>query len=570
MKLITLMAILVSLLALARSASPDRVLFINADIHTMDRSNSRSSAMLVVAGVIQAVGLSEVLRETAPPGTRVVDVGGRVMFPGFVDAHSHFPASHLRRAGLDLSAPPVGTVSDLQTLLSRVEASTMLRDEGKLILGFNYDNALIDEGRHPTRVELDAVSPDHPVWLAHSSGHMGVANSLALERFGREVSGNGLLQESDAPVLSSLVSDLPLGRLLRVLFDARDAYLAAGVTTVQNGHASRSAAWLLRITQAIGVLPQRVIIWPANDHLGDELLNDASRSPFLLPASSDSYHTGAVKLIVDGSPQGLTAWLSTPYPPSAGKPDDYTGIPVIDAENLNRLVSDYHQAGYQLALHGNGDAAIDAILDAVERAIEEKTEKERTGKNGTDQGRLKGESGEAVDPRHFIVHAQTLRKDQTVRMRALNVSASFFPAHTFYWGTWHEEVALGPVRAANISPLAWADAAGVRYTLHADSPVTPMQPMQMVWSATKRETLQGRVLGPDLRISRTRAFRAITIDAAWQNHMERFSGSLEPGKRADFIVLDGDPMTAEDVRDVRVDETWIDGVREYAASTHVE
>lgn len=539
-------ALLLAVSLLAARTTPDCLLFVNGTILTMDAQDTRAEAMLVIGDTVRAVGSERALRDIAPRGTRVIDLDGRSVLPGFVDAHSHFPASHLWRAGLDLAPPPVGSVESVGTLLSRVAASARTRSKGSWLIGFNYDDALLVEGRHPTRAELDAVAPEHPVWLAHGSGHMGVANSRALAALGLPASGSGLLRESAAPPLADLLTQLSPRRLLGVLTAARDDYLAAGVTTVQNGHAGRAVSWLLYLAQTLGVLPQRVVVWPAATLLGETLLaSDSTGTPWL-PPDTDRFRVGALKLIVDGSPQGLTAWLGAPYPESADTEADYRGIAVIAPERLAETVARHHAAGRQLALHGNGDAAIDAILDAIDAAQSARPR---------------------ADARHFIVHAQTVRPDQLVRMRELDVGASFFPAHTYYWGDWHRRRALGPVRARSISPLALADAAGVRYTLHTDAPVTPMRPMQALWSATERLTLSGAALGPELRVGRLRALRALTVDAAWQNRLELRLGSLEPGKASDFIVLSDDPLGVPDVRALHVVETWIEGVRRYRRGT---
>jgi len=255
---------------------------------------------------------------------------------------------------------------------------------------------------------------------------------------------------------------------------------------------------------------------------------------------------GALKILVDGSPQGMTAYLSKPYFDTRGKPADYRGFALIDQASLNTLVTDYHRRGYQLAMHGNGDAAIEFIINAVEAAQSEYPR---------------------PDARHLIVHAQTIRKDQIDRLPALSLTPTFFTSHTYYWGDWHRQFTLGPERASNISPARWAQQAGVKFSLHSDTPVTPIAQQQLLWSATKRQTQSGVTLGPDQRIDMQTALRAITIDAAWQNHMEDEVGSLEVGKFADLVVLSQSPFDVEDVRSINVLATYINGVKRYEHSS---
>ncbi len=193
-------------------------LFVNGQILTMDLARPRAEALLIVGATIIAVGDRKALEARAPAHTRVIDLQGQTLLPGFVDAHSHFPSPGLAHVGLDLSPPPVGTINMLETLLARVKRAGEESKSGSWIVGFNYDNTALDIGRHPTRMELDQVAPHHPVYLWHRSGHMGVGNSLALRALGhadgtvtapaaaaldvgRDAEGRltGLLQEGAAP-----------------------------------------------------------------------------------------------------------------------------------------------------------------------------------------------------------------------------------------------------------------------------------------------------------------------------------------------------------------------------------
>jgi len=155
------------------------------------------------------------------------------------------------------------------------------------------------------------------------------------------------------------------------------------------------------------------------------------------------------------------------------------------------------------------------------------------------------------------------RRDQIARMAELGVTPSFFSAHTYYWGDRHAAIFMGPERAANMSPARWALEQGVRFSSHLDTPVTPMLPLQGVWSQVERESTSGVVIGPAQRIERMPALRAVTIDAAWQVFMDEEIGSIESGKRADLVVLSDNPLTAADMRDIKVDRTVIDGATVY-------
>jgi predicted amidohydrolase YtcJ len=392
---------------------------------------------------------------------------------------------------------------------------------------------------------LDPQAPVEP--QDHTSGG----------RVGRDENGqlNGLLQENAAPGLRRLIDEIPGWRLPQVLFSARDDYLKAGVTTVQNGYADRSMLRLLRWGQRLGLIKQRLVLWPAHDKLANDPFVSAGYSASeyqsaITPSQAiagitgwpesdrENLALGAMKLIADGSPQGRTAWMSEPYLPDQNIAANYQGIPTIPERQLHELMLQYHRTGVQLAIHGNGDAAIDSIISGVQKAM---TQAPR------------------VDARHMIVHAQTIRPDQLQALANLDVTVSFFPAHTYHWGDWYRKRVYGEHRAAGISPLRSAEKAGLRFSLHSDAPVTAMQPMQILWSATERLTRSGFRLGSAEKISRQSALRALTIDAAWQNFLDDDRGSLEPGKLADFVVLSDNPLTASDVRSITVEQVWIGG-----------
>jgi len=532
-----------------------RLAVVNARLITMNADNPVAEAMLVINGTIGLIGTTDKITAALTPGTQVLDLDGKTVLPGFVDAHSHFPSSGLRTISIDLSPTPIGDVDTVETLLATV--SEALKDSNKddWLLGLNYDNTALAGGTHPTRAQLDVIAPDHPVFLWHNSGHMGVANSIGLAKlgiddslaapfggaFGRDaITGklNGLLQEKAAPPLADIVSQYSLAKQFSVVTSARDEYLSAGVTTVQNGYAGKNVMLPLRWLQRFGVIPQRIIVWPAHEKKAVPATSSLTRN-----GNADfKFAVGAVKILVDGSPQGMTAFLSAPYFDTREYAKNYRGFALLNQQALTELATRYHVAGHQLALHGNGDAAIDLIIEAVANAQQ---------------------THPRPDARHIVVHAQVLRKDQVLRFAELSITPSFFTTHTYYWGDWHREHTLGPVRAANISPAQWAKQAGLRFSLHSDAPVTPINPFQLLWSAVNRRTSSDFLLGPEQRIDMHSALRALTIDAAWQNHLEGSIGSLESGKLADFIVLSENPYTVEDIRSVEVLSTYINGVNRF-------
>jgi predicted amidohydrolase YtcJ len=289
------------------------------------------------------------------------------------------------------------------------------------------------------------------------------------------------------------------------------------VTTVQNGLTPASLIAPMQWMVRLGLITPRIVIWPSMEVADAILAGDLER-----PESAEpDLFIGAIKLVADGSIQGYTGYLSEPYHVPPGDDPEFRGYPRIGREELIERVSRYHEAGFQLAVHGNGDASIEDILDAFEQAFEKHPR---------------------ADARPIIIHAQMARPDQLTRMAALEVVPSFFSLHTFYWGDRHRQLFMGPERAARMSPAATALEKGVRFTIHCDVPVVPLEPLRLVWSAVNRKTRSGFVVGPEERIDAMQALRAVTIDAAFSMFLDEDLGSLEVGKLADLAILSASPL----------------------------
>lgn len=544
-------------IAIRTPQPPAHQVFINGNIMTMDSANSIVQALSTRGERIEAVGSTEEILAQVSDDTAVVDLRGRTMLPGFIDAHGHFPGSGMRVVAADLNSPPIGSRNTMADVLGALKEQAAKTAPGKWVSGFGYDDTLLAERRHPTRAELDAISTEHPVVAMHVSGHMLVANSKALELVGINVatpdpdggvigrysdSGepNGLLEETARMDVMRQMQDISLADTYRLMKSAANEYAAVGVTTAQSGGVSKKLATGLSWYSKFGVIPQRLILFPFETEFGEDLLNGQYN-----PAdyNTDKVTMGAVKLVADGSIQGFTGYLTTPYFTPYHGDENYLGYPSLSREKLFAQVDALHKAGYQIAIHGNGDAAIENILDAFEAAQKAHT---------------------VDDPRLILIHAQMAREDQIARMKKLGVTPSFFTAHTWYWGDRHRDIFLGPERTANISPSKWALDEGLRFTSHMDTPVTPMLPLQAVWSQVFRLTTSGDVLGPEQRIGVIDALRAVTIDAAWQVFQEDNVGSLEAGKYADLVVLSGNPLDDPmAMRELLVERTVIGGATVY-------
>jgi hypothetical protein len=518
---------------------------------TLDAESRVVEALGVEGDRIGAVGSEAEVRAWAGAGARIVELSGRALLPGFIDAHGHYPGAGVYAHAVDLNAPPIGTVRNLDDLVGRLRARATAQPGDDWLIGMSYDDTLLAEGRHPMRADLDRVSAERPVAATHISGHLAAVNGRGLERLGigretpdppggrirRDASGEatGVLEETAMEAVMAQVMKPGLRGSLAIVEEANRRYLAAGVTTAQVGYASEellSLVWLSRL----GLIPLRLVIWP-----GVELMDAVLSGKTQLPDSDPLWvRFGAVKLIADGSIQGYTAYLREPYfVPPADDPME-RGYPRYPKQELAERIATYRAAGLQVAIHGNGDAAIDDILDALEAAQA---------------------SDPQLDARPVIVHAQMTRPDQLDRMKQLRAIPSFFVLHTYYWGDRHRERFLGPERAARISPTHTAQQKGVRFTLHCDTPVVPMEPLRLVWAAVNRRTTSGQELGPEERIDVNSALRAVTIDAAFQHFEEDLKGSLEPGKLADLVILGRSPLAVrpDEIAAIPVLETIVGG-----------
>jgi hypothetical protein len=533
--------------------------YVNGKVITMDEHDGIQQAVGVKADKIAAVGSNAQILALCNPDTKVTDLQGKTMTPGFVDGHSHLmPAGVQDLYEVSLNSPPVGTIQCLADIVQRMKKKAASVPKGQWVIGAGYDDTLLAEKRHLTNAELDLVSTEHPVVIVHISGHVGSVNSAALKWLGinrntpdpegGQIARDPISSEPNGYLTETAIMDVRKRLPALSIEDGVAAashmarqYASKGLTTVQDGIVN-DLETLEQLVEArkSGRMPTRLVVWLAPDLImgvksGDIKVKGLAESDLAIRTA---------KLFHDGSIQAETAYLSKPYfVQLKNAAPDFRGWPIRSREDLIRLVKELHKMGLQIAIHGNGDAAIDDILFAYEAAQNEFPR---------------------PDARHVVVHAQTSREDQLDKMKELGVIPSFFVVHTYYWGDRHTEIFLGPERAARISPAKSAFQRGLPFTLHTDTPVTPIDPLFLAWSAVNRLSSSGRVIGAEQRISALQALRAITINSARQAFEEPTRGSIEPGKFADFAVLSGDPFASPNaLKDIKVLETIVGGTSIY-------
>ena len=547
-------------LAPSGGIAPDTI-WLNGTIVTME-GDQTAQAVAVLDDNIVAVGTDAEVGPLAGSQTRMVDLQGRTMTPGFYAAHDHFPGSgRVAVTQVDLNSPPIGAIENMDELVAALGDRARDLPEGQWISGRGYDDTLLAEQRHPTRADLDRASTTHPIYISHTSGHLGVANSLALELAGitRNTPNpeggvvrkdpdtgepDGVFEESGGMV-SRLVPPPTPDQTMESYRVAVQDYVEDGVTTAVIAGGGRGTLAGLQRARDAGILTFRIITMMSRGSPGQPT---AAETGGIISGFGDTHlKVGAIKIIQDGSNQGYTGYFTEPYhTPFKGDPD-YRGYPRRSRDDLVTMVKELHEAGYQIAIHANGDAAIDDVLYAFREAQREFPRR---------------------DARHRIEHCQMVRRDQLDAIAELNLSPSFFVGHVYYWGDRHRDIFMGPDRAAGISALRSSIDRGIRFTVHDDTPVTPVNPLQLVWVGVNRLTKSNQVLGPDERITPLEALRTVTIDAAWQNFEEDIKGSIAPGKLADFVVLSDNPLTVNptEIRDITVLETIVGGKTVYERS----
>ena len=537
-------------------------IFSGGPILTIDDANPTAEAVAVQDGRILAVGALSDVSAHQGDGTEVVDLDGRTMLPGFVDSHGHVVMGGLQALSANLLAPPDGEVTDIAslqaTLSAWAEANAEVVEQVNMIVGFGYDNAQLAEVRHPMREDLDAVSTEVPIMIVHQSGHLGVANSPALEMAGidastedpaggviRRGSGgepNGVLEEyAFFTALIPMLSQLGPEGLTAFARAGAELWASFGYTTAQDGRSSAGIVEALKAVDAEGDLPVDVIAYPdvleAKDYIEANVSKDYT----------GHVRVGGCKVTIDGSPQGFTALRDRPYyDPVGDYPPGYAGYSAITLAQVQDAVDWCYERGIQVLTHANGEGASDMLIAAIGAA------QDRYGAAGN---------------RPVLIHGQFLREDQVDSYKDLGVFLSLFPMHTFYWGDWHRQHTVGPVNADNISPTGWVRQRDMMFGTHHDAPVAFPDSMRVLAATVTRRTRSGDILGPDQRVDVMTALKAMTIWPAWQHFEEDEKGTIEVGKRADFVILSDDPtaIDAEALADIDVLTTIKDGAVIYEA-----
>lgn len=559
-------AILLAVLASpALAADPADAIYHGGDVVTIDDKNPTAEAVAVKGGKIIAVGKKEDVLKLKGEKTTLIDLSGRCLLPGFVDGHGHCFGTGLQAASANLLAPPDHTIKDIPGLVAELKkyAATDTAKKYGLILGFGYDDAQLKEQRHPTRHDLDEVSKDVPVYVIHQSSHLGAGNTKALEIAGitaetKNPTGGVIRREADGKTPDGVLEEtVHYASLMKVMPKMGEAefdglalagmklYAANGYTTAQEGRAIAPVdqCWM-RLAEGKKMLID-VLSYP---DISSNEKPFGLDTPWYSKGVKNGYRIAGVKISLDGSPQGKTAYLSQPYlVPPHGLSASFRGYPAMPEGDVNRKVALCYEKGWQFICHCNGDAAGDLMLGAI---------KDARAKHGT-----------GTDRRDVMIHCQTVREDQLDTMKEYGVIPSMFGMHCYYWGDWHRDSVLGAERAERISPARSAMKRGMIFSQHHDAPVAMPSAIRILSSVVTRRTRSGDILGAGQCIPVDAALKSITLWAAYQHYEEATRGSIEVGKLADFVVLDKNPhkVRVGQLADLKVMETIKEGKSIYTA-----
>jgi len=529
----------------------------NGRIHTFAAKARAASAVATWGGRILAVGGDE-LEDLAGPGTRRIDLAGRTLVPGLIDSHCHADNHALMlERWHDVGWPRIASV---QALLALVAEAHRRLPTGDWVIGFGYDDHKC--GRYPSRDELDQAAPGRPVWLYRTDGHIAIVNSAALERF-------GVAEDTPDPPNGQYLRDPASGRMTGVLREMAswnlagrlkaaytaddyasglrrvfDRYLEQGITSIHNSLTPRKAIDAYQRLREAGALRLRVglILDGRDDALVEHWLEAGVRTGF----GDEWLRLQGVEWCPDCSTSGRTAAYYEPYVgrPVPGEPAPNRGMLLYEREALVERVARAHRAGLRVCVEGVGDRGIDFALDAIEAALS---------------------AHPVADHRSRVEHCCCVTPSILERLRALGVIDSSATGFLYSLGDAYINH-RGEAQMAFMWPHRALLDAGVHAAGHSDAPICDVNPWPAIGALVTRTTDSGRTLGPAQAVTPAEALRAYTVEGAFIGFEERLKGSIEPGKLADFALLDRDPLACEPeaIKDIRVEMTFVAGEPAYA------
>ena len=544
--------ILLLLMAASAAVGADAI-YVNANVLTVNSSQPYAAAFAVDNGRFTAVGSNAEIRRLVTPGTKVVDLKGMTVTPGFNDVHLH-PVGVYDESS-PYYTPWLGPekVHSMEELIAVLKSKADRTPTGQLVSGSRYQDTKL--GRHPNRHDLDEASTRHPILISHSSGHIVVVNSYVLEHsritkdtkdppggsFDRDPDGtpNGVIRESARRLLTGIADGasetrVPFGDEVQGYLRCFREYAAKGITSAGiAGGGPQSFRLYTAVRDAGGPVRMGFMFVEASQSAVQAL---GLKSGF----GDDRLRFTSIKVFHGNSLSGRTCWLSEPYSDRPG----YYGIPPARSqEDLDQAFQGMHDAGFQIATHSNGDREIEMVLTAIERA----------------QAR-----NPRPDSRHRIEHASVMTQSLLDRARKAGVILVF---HSYMWEHGDKLESYGEKRLAMMHPYRTAIDMGIHVAGHSDSTVSAADPLLRIQDMVTRKGENGVGYGVNQRVSVEEAVKVWTLDGAYATFEEKTKGSIVPGKLADFVVLRKDPrkVAPDTIKDVVIEATYLGGERVWQA-----
>lgn len=525
------------------------LIVVNANVRTMDAAKPKAEAFAVIGNKIAAVGTNAEIRALSGANTKVLDVGGKLVIPGFNDSHIHF-----MDGGAGLSSVDLRDAKSPQEFAERIKNFAAKLPKGRWILNGNWDHENWTPANLPTKELIDAATPDNPVFINRLDGHMALANSLALKLAGvdkntkdvpggeivRDPSGNptGVLKDAAMDYVQKVIPEFSFEQKLEVAEAATDYAASLGVTSVQDMSAGTDVGVYQELMRQ-GKLKTRIY---AVSTLGD--WRRWQRAGVRYAFGDSMLRVGGLKGFVDGSLGSTTAWFYEPYLDAPNS----TGLSLLEMPKLFETTRDADKAGLQIMIHAIGDRANDEVLKIYERVVRE---------NG------------ARDRRFRVEHAQHLNADIIKRFGAQKVIASMQPFHAIDDGRWAHK-RLDEKRLKGTYAFRSLLDNGAVLAFGTDWFVAPLNPLLGIYAAATRRTLDDKNPNgwiPEQKISVEETVRAYTYGSAFAEFQENVKGTITPGKLADFVILSDDifSINPNDIGKMRVLKTIVDGKIVYEA-----
>lgn len=560
----------------------------NARIITMSNNDEKSinpnsgkiekteykQALYYENGIIQKVGTNEEILKLKDENTKVINMEGKTILPSFIDSHSHFSA--VANSFLQVDLNECTSFKEIKNKILEYKAKNNIADD-EWIIANGYDNNILKEQRHPDINFLNTLEIDNPIVLKHKSEHMGVFNKNALEALeinettkspegGKiEIKDGKLTGYLEETAFVNYLKKVPMpsmDKLLKAYEKAQDEYLSYGITTLQEGYMSKELLNIYKELIKQNKLKLDVVGYPDYDSIKEY----AHTFPSSYKKYNKHFKILGIKMILDGSPQGRTAWMKEPYEPEKQNiienKEDYKGYPAMKYDDIVRNIKFAKENGLQILAHCNGDATAEEYIKALQECEENeqsypKQENIQMQECAQQEKKLNNNNAKKIkDLRPVIIHAQLISKEDLLKAKEIGAIPSFFVAHVYYWGDVHIKN-FGINRASRISPVKEAVDNNIIFTLHQDSPIIKPNMLETIWCAVKRQTKSGKILGEDERISVYDALKGVTINAAYSYFEETKKGSIEEGKKAQLVVLDKNPLEVpvDEIPNIEIIET---------------